>query len=429
MKYLEKRRNKWYAVLTIPQDVRHEFGGKMRFVKSTGTADQRKAQQVAYALVAGWKEQIEIARGQPEGCSPSVLELALETRRARITAAEDSDLESIDAGAEAIIEHFALRGMKQEAQLFSKVTFGNTEPISSYLGEWQESLHLEQKTIDQMVKDAKLMANFFPTVDDVTGERVRDWAKWLMADKREGGKGYSLSSVKRTFTAARSVWRYLQEMGKAPLSVEPFKLPSFVTASARKREKEQIRTTGSGKGWLPFEPSDVVLLLRGAEAKGDQSLVDLIRLGMYTGARIEELCSLRVEYCSSSVLRITDSKTEAGLREVPVHSAIREHVARLIEESADGFLLSGLKATQYGERSGAVGKRFGRLKKRLGYSEKHVFHSIRKTVVTLFENAGVRENLAADIVGHDKPNITYGVYSGGHTLEEKRQAVELIRYP
>jgi hypothetical protein len=45
--------------------------------------------------------------------------------------------------------------------------------------------------------------------------------------------------------------------------------------------------------------------------------------------------------------------------------------------------------------------------------EAHVFHSISKTVVTLLENAGVSENVAADIVGHEKPRITYGLYSGG----------------
>jgi hypothetical protein len=49
--------------------------------------------------------------------------------------------------------------------------------------------------------------------------------------------------------------------------------------------------------------------------------------------------------------------------------------------------------------------------------------------VTQLENAGVSENLAADIVGHEKPRITYGLYSGGATLEVKRAAVVKLRYP
>jgi hypothetical protein len=35
-----------------------------------------------------------------------------------------------------------------------------------------------------------------------------------------------------------------------------------------------------------------------------------------------------------------------------------------------------------------------------------MFHSIGKTVVTQLDSAGVSENVAADIVGHDKPRIT-----------------------
>lgn len=37
--------------------------------------------------------------------------------------------------------------------------------------------------------------------------------------------------------------------------------------------------------------------------------------------------------------------------------------------------------------------------------------------------------MAADIVGHDKPRITYGLYSGGASLEVKGAALEKLRYP
>jgi integrase len=57
-----------------------------------------------------------------------------------------------------------------------------------------------------------------------------------------------------------------------------------------------------------------------------------------------------------------------------------------------------------------------------------VFHSIRETVVTLLENAGVGENLPADIVGHEKPRVTDGLYSDGASLAVKAQALESVRY-
>jgi hypothetical protein len=46
----------------------------------------------------------------------------------------------------------------------------------------------------------------------------------------------------------------------------------------------------------------------------------------------------------------------------------------------------------------------------------------------MLENAGVGENLAADIVGHEKPRITYGLYSGGASLEVMREAINKVSY-
>ena len=83
---------------------------------------------------------------------------------------------------------------------------------------------------------------------------------------------------------------------------------------------------------------------------------------------------------------------------------------------------------KFGERSASIGKRFGRLKKGLGFDSTKVFHSIRKTVVTQLEQAGVPESVTADIVGHEKKTITYGLYSGGSSLKQKLEAINKINY-
>lgn len=114
---------------------------------------------------------------------------------------------------------------------------------------------------------------------------------------------------------------------------------------------------------------------------------------------------------------------------MPIHTKLRKTVAQLKKASKDGYLLSGLPANKYGDRSNAIGKRFGYLKAELGFGKNYVFHSIRKTVATMFENADVPENVAADILGHEKPTQTYGLYSGGASLETKRKAIEKLRYP
>ena len=88
-----------------------------------------------------------------------------------------------------------------------------------------------------------------------------------------------------------------------------------------------------------------------------------------------------------------------------------------------------LRSNKYGDRSGAVSKRFTRLKRALRFGKPHVFHSIRKTVATQFENALVLENIAAAILGHEFDTMSYGVYSGGPSLKVKRAAIEKLRYP
>ena len=42
--------------------------------------------------------------------------------------------------------------------------------------------------------------------------------------------------------------------------------------------------------------------------------------------------------------------------------------------------------------------------------------------------SGVPESVTADIVGHEKKTITYGLYSGGSSLKQKLEAINKISY-
>ena len=170
-------------------------------------------------------------------------------------------------------------------------------------------------------------------------------------------------------------------------------------------------------------------LLDAATERGEENLADLIRLGMWTGCRIEELCALKVEQVKGNHFAVEDAKTKAGWRDVPIHSELQQTMARLVDQSKDGYVLSRQTVNKYGDRSNGIGKRFGKLKTSLGFGPQLVFHSIRKTVVTILENAGVPENVVADIVGHEITTMTYGLYSGGLSLAVKREALAKLTNP
>lgn len=422
-KNIERRGNTWFATLHVPEDVRHIIG-KSKFFQSLKTTDKRVAETRAAPIVAAWKAQIQAARG----ISDPFIEEALRLRTIIQAAPADADpghdsqrdleLEAAQQIADQIAKDDA------ERKLFLDIATGKQTLLSNFYDEWATHLTQAPKTIDQMKKDVKLMVDHFRTIERIDKAAVIEWVRGLMAGSPER-KPYTHSSLERIFKFSRSFWSYLQDIGKADPERQPFVLPKF----AKKATAKNNGTSNSGDGWIPFEPAEVVALLNAATEKGDHQLADLIRLGMYSGARIEELCSLKADDCTDAVLKITDSKTEAGIREVPVHSLLVDVVKRLKEASTDGYLISGLSFNKYDDRSNAIGKRFGRLKKSLGFPDKKVFHSIRKTLVTLLENAGISENLAADIVGHEKPRITYGLYSGGATLAVMKEALERVAYP
>tara|TARA_Y100000385_G_C12942777_1_gene571907 strand:+ start:102 stop:773 length:672 start_codon:yes stop_codon:yes gene_type:complete len=163
----------------------------------------------------------------------------------------------------------------------------------------------------------------------------------------------------------------------------------------------------------------------------DKDIYDVFMVAIYTGARREELGQLKVnDYDAvNNTITINDAKTDAGNRVVPINTNLTLLFSKLTSASGNDYLFQSLTTDQYGKRTDALGKRFGRAKKKLGFDERYVFHSIRKTVATLLEQADIPENVCCDIVGHEKSaTLSYGLYSGGTSLEQKRTAVEKINY-
>ena len=154
--------------------------------------------------------------------------------------------------------------------------------------------------------------------------------------------------------------RYLQSVEVAGEDVEPFSKLDV----ARQNKRAAPRSARQ-----PFEPAEVVKLLETAITQGDEQLADLIRLGMWTGCRIEELCSLKVEQVEEDHFSVTDAKTAAGWRDVPIHRDLAQTIHRLVEQSKDGHVLSGLTTNKYGDRSNGIGKRFGKLKTTMGFGQ------------------------------------------------------------
>ncbi|WP_342071448.1 tyrosine-type recombinase/integrase [Yoonia algicola] len=409
-RFLEKRRRRWYAILEVPKDLQRHYG-KRRFLKSLETESQTEAERLVLSVVAGWKAEFEAVRS---GSSDALDALALEWRKDY--AQRNKYEEEIYQGLLADKYEEIASESKETADTFQLVVEGTSLPLQEHLEEWLGTLRNDSKTIDMKRSDILRFAKNFPYSHQVRKRDVERWAYKLTTEH-----GLKTGTVSRILSACRGYWGFLDRSGYIDREDRPFAISFAGKGSQGKEETNSKRKH--------FEPDEICRLLEAAEEKQDQSLSDLIRIAMWTGCRIEEICSLKVEDVSDDSLTITDAKSSAGHRTIPIHSQLRSCVQELKSKSSDGYLLSGLTFNKYGDRSNAVGKRFGTLKRGLGFGTDRVFHSIRKTVATQLENAGVPEGVAADILGHEKQTMTYGLYSGGTTLQRKMEAIEELSYP
>ena len=161
-------------------------------------------------------------------------------------------------------------------------------------------------------------------------------------------------------------------------------------------------------------------------------------LGLYTGARIEELCSLyledfKVEH-GINVISINSNhdkklKSKAAERLIPVHPELEKlgllkHVDKLrIKKEKQLFPELPRQRDGYSQ---TPSKWFGKFKIKVGItSQFKVFHSFRHTVANTLKQADVPRDQAAEILGHDRgKDVTYGRY--GKPSEAKRQ-LEVIK--
>ena len=133
----------------------------------------------------------------------------------------------------------------------------------------------------------------------------------------------------------------------------------------------------------------------------DQEMVKQILLYIYTGCRWFELHDLEPEHCHPDYIEIVASKTEAGVRIVPLCDKIRQILPVEPIPSYDVF-----------------NKYFKQVLP--GY---HI-HDTRHTFITMLTEAGVDSRIIKSIVGHKGQDITE--HYTHITLEVKLEAVNRL---
>jgi integrase len=413
----------YQARMTIPKDARYTLG-LTEYTQSLNTSDLKIAEARGNIVIQGWKRLINTARG-----SQSPEREALLWKAELDKANKEGDLPDGYGGYHAHPSHYAfsdrldqmedIHGEKATHKFHAIVT-GSSIPSDAFVAEFMSTRTVTSRSAQQEETRIGYAIKQFP-IYPVDKQAVNKWALSLTQEAISSrGKPYAQGTAKSILNINGSYYQHLLDMGHLdPNLSNPFKETRIKSGGGKKAAEKPKR--------IAWEKHQVTHLVDACVNKADDDLLNITLLAAHSGARLEELATLLVQsiYLEAPLpfFRITESKSAAGLRDVPVHPFILPLLKSMVTQSTNEFLFSDLSLTGHGERGSAISKRFGKLKKKLGYGPTQVFHSFRHTAITLFEQSGVSENVAMDVVGHEKPNLTFGHYSGGTSMEQRHKAV------
>ena len=208
--------------------------------------------------------------------------------------------------------------------------------------------------------------------------------------------GLSRKTAQRYVSSLSSLWTWLEARGFATGN------PWLRSGIGKKSKRGEAEKRGQ------WTDDALIKVLSGQYTERyTETLHDLVRLALVTGARLDELCSLKVNDAHKRQdgwwITVREGKTQAALRDVPVHDSAGHVLTKRCERSS-GFILEGLvPGGPDQKRSWNVSKAFGHYTRQLGLGDKRqVFHALRNTFTEAMEAAevpGVPQSFSSDTRG------------------------------
>lgn len=246
---------------------------------------------------------------------------------------------------------------------------------------------------------------------------------WAALQKQFGNHdvGLAAQTMNRHMRSLQSLWSWAKDRahcsGDNPFVGFSKKLKKGVVAS-----------------YLPWEPCELETLFQHPPKR--QDLLEVMVVALYTGMRLDEICSLTwgdvrtdPDHKGLHYFHVGKAKTPAGVRQVPIHTALSWITART-QTASHERIWPKFNDEGPGKKPGAdAGRAFSDYKLKLGFSSRRkVFHSFRKNVTQIMERAGVRESDWAQVIGHER-GFTYGTYSPhGITMRQRADIIAKINY-
>jgi integrase len=430
--YLKRRHSAWSVRVQVPRHL-WAFAGTREFIKALGTTDLKEAERRKHNHVAEFKRRIaELERGGTDPLRP-IFQKALDLRdtiEANAGVLVDAPGREDETVGEYILsdaydeakEVLAKYG-RQEADRFMRVVQGQASFVRDLYPRWLDETAPPAKRRDLYLVALRTFvawAGENVTIEEVNRAKAGEFVSFLLDGTR------AAATVDRYRSTLATLWQWLGEKGLVEQDRNPW------------RNHRGIRTAGRAKPAAKRKglmDEQLIKLLSGSYT-GEayrEAITDLVRLGLVTGARLEELGALKrtdvVQRKDGYWLSIEQGKTEAAARSIPVHKTAEHVIARRLQGNG-AYLFSDLTPGPYGRRTHYVSKAYGSFRKQVGVSESRAdFHALRHTFMSAMEGAGVPLSTIQLIVGHSRKKSmgTTATYTSGDRVD-LRKAISRLRY-
>lgn len=306
--------------------------------------------------------------------------------------------------------------------------------IADLLFGWKSriSTNVSTKTVDEYTSKFDVFNKYIgldKSVSAITNQVIFNFVNDLKSGKATG-KCLSINTVNKYIAAISSFLNCAKLQGAIPSEKA---LPTY-------GQKLKIKNKSDESSYEIFTDDEIKKIFNPENFANPKFLAAttfkphmlwLPLIGIYTGARIEEICQLELTDIRSEqinganiwVIDINDDdlkklKTASSKRVVPLHSALIDlGLLKYIEDLKSNFpdeklIFPYLSKNKYGKLSDGPSKWFGRYLTKIGISEKgKVFHSFRGTANNKLKQEGVTEEARCQMIGHVHDTINSSKYS------------------
>ncbi|EOG9879660.1 TPA: site-specific integrase [Klebsiella pneumoniae] len=383
--------------IAIPKYMRHLFGGRLNYVKSTGTRDVREARLFRDAVALEWVKIRSQLKPQRDRGS-KVEQILNELRRVGTYAHEAPEPLSAPVMSCPSLLRMRDQYILQFSEKRKLTTLSKTNKAVEVFLE-----HLKKRDVQ---------------LRDINRTTVTGWLDKLKTEKAP-------QTIQNYISALAQIWDLARNRYHDAPQDNPWR-------------GHGLESKSSKVSYEVFEPGELAKVF--AAMDGDEEMQNVTLIGMYSGMRLNEICSLRAanirEIDGVLCFEVTEGKTRSAARIIPVHSLITPLVLSLREKPYNGFLFyrASMIDRADGKRSTWHSQRFTRAKRKaLGEegTERKVYHSLRHEVAQQLDRNQVPEDRIALLLGHERGSTeSFKTYSkNAASPAELRQYIELIRYP